>query len=127
MGKKKFIIGGIIIFLAVGYLAYAGFNSSATYYYTISELAAQENYVAGDRVRINGQVAAGSIERDAGELVMRFVITEGDDELPVYYKGVVPDVFQEGIDVVIEGFLDADGVFQADSILTKCPSKYAPE
>ncbi len=44
--------------------------------------------------------------------------------LPVVYKGVKPDTFEQGESVVAEGRLGSDGVFQASNILVKCPSKY---
>ena len=127
--RKRFLIGGLIIVLAIAYLAYTGFQSSATYYYTVSEFVAQERSTNGENVRINGQVAAGSVEQDARELILRFTIvgSEGEDSLPVVYHGVVPDTFKVGSEVVIEGHLDSAGIFQANNILTKCPSKYVPE
>ena len=127
LGKKKFIIGGIIIFLAISYLAYVGFASSAIYYYTVSELVELESTVNDNTVRVNGQVATDSIEKETGGLTLRFIVTEGGVSLPVLYQGIVPDAFTDGVDIVIEGHLDSAGVFQADNILTKCPSKYVPE
>ena len=127
LGKKKFIIGGIILFLAIGYLAYIGFAGSAVYYYTVSELLEQESPANENTVRVNGQVAADSIEKETGSLTLRFIITEGEVSLPVLYQGIVPDAFTDGIDIVMEGHLNSSGVFQANNILTKCPSKYVPE
>lgn len=124
--KRQFLIGGVIVFLAIGYLAYAGFQSSATYYYTVSELAAQKSSVNGENVRVNGRVAAGSVDQDTKERTLRFTIVDvvGEDSLPVVYRGIAPDTFKAGRDVVIEGYLNSAGVFQANTILTKCPSKY---
>lgn len=124
--QKKFLIGGIIIFLAIGYLAYTGFQSSATYYYTINELLAQKNTIQGSNVRVTGQVAKNSVQTETATLTMRFTIVDGPASLPVIYKGAAPDTFKTGIDVVIEGRLENDGVFRASTILTKCPSKYEP-
>ncbi|MEW6141748.1 MAG: cytochrome c maturation protein CcmE [Chloroflexota bacterium] len=126
MKQKKFLIGGIIIFLAIGYLAYTGFQSSATYYYTINELLAQKNTIQSSNVRVTGQVASDSVETETATLTMKFTITDGPSSLPVVYKGAVPDTFKAGIDVVVEGRLEKDGVFRASTILTKCPSKYEP-
>ena len=127
--KKKFLIGGIIIILAISYLAYTGFESSATYYYTVSELAARSSSINSDTIRVNGHVVDDSVEQDIKERTLRFTITdvEGDDSLSVVYRGIVPDTFQAGSDVVVEGYLNTEGVLQANSILTKCPSKYEPE
>jgi cytochrome c-type biogenesis protein CcmE len=59
---------------------------------------------------------------------LRFTIVdlEGDENLPVVYQGVVPDTFRVGNEVVIEGQLNSDGIFQADTLMPKCPSKYEP-
>lgn len=125
--KKKFLIGGIIVVLAIGYLAYGGFMSSATYYYTVGELNGLGSSIYGDSVRVSGKVAPGSIEQERAGLTMRFTIVEGEESLPVVYQGVVPDAFKVNNDVVVDGRLSSSGVFQADSILVKCPSKYVPE
>ena len=127
--KKKFFIGGLIIVLAIGYLAYTGFESSATYYYTVSELTGQGGIADGENVKVNGRVMAGSVEQDTEDRILTFIIVdvEGEKSLPVVYQGVVPDTFKTGNDVVVEGYLNSSGVFQANNILAKCPSKYVPE
>ena len=126
--KKKFLIGGIIIFLAIGYLGYMGFQSSATYYYEVNELLQQGSSVYGENVRVNGQVAPGSVEQEAQGRILRFTMTdiEGKESLPVFYQGVVPDTFKVGNEVVVEGQLNSDGIFQAYTLMPKCPSKYVP-
>lgn len=125
--KRKFLVGGIIVFIAVGYLGYMGFQSSATYYYTVSELAVQGNSIHSERVRVNGLVAPGSLEQEPGSFILKFIITEGEESLPVVYQGVVPDAFKVGNEVVVEGYLNQDGILQSNNILTKCPSKYVPK
>ena len=127
--KKRFFIGGLIIVLAIAYLGYTGFESSATYYYTVSELTGQEGIADGENVKVNGRVMAGSVEQDTEERILTFIIVdvEGEKSLPVVYQGVVPDTFKTGNDVVVEGYLNSAGVFQANNILAKCPSKYVPE
>jgi cytochrome c-type biogenesis protein CcmE len=122
--KKKFLIGGLIIILAIAYLGYAGFKNSATYYYTVSEVMDRGSSVYGERLRINGKVLADSVHTETDSLVLKFSITEGGKNLPVVYQGVTPDTFRSDSDVVVEGRLDPSGVFQATDILTKCPSKY---
>jgi len=125
--NKKFLIGGLLIIVAVSYLAYTGFESSAVYYYTVSELAEQDGAVRDTSIRVNGQVEIGSVAHNpTGSPGIEFTITEGGESLPVLYQGVVPDTFAAGREVVVEGRLDAEGIFQAHNILTKCPSKYEP-
>ena len=128
MGKKKFLIGGIILFLAIGYLGYTGFVSSATYYYEVNEFLGQSDMLVGQSIRVNGTVVPGTIEQDAGGLGIKFVIkdVELSATMPVVYRGAVPDTFKADNDVVVEGKYTAEGTFEASNILTKCASKYAP-
>ncbi len=127
--RKKFLIGGLIVFLAIGYLGYMGFQGSATYYYTASEIIEQGNSIYGENVRVNGQIVPGSVEQESAGRILRFTIidVDGEESIPVVYQGVVPDTFKVGNEVVIEGQLNSDGIFQANTILVKCPSKYVPE
>lgn len=127
--KKRFLIGGVIVFLAIGYLGFIGFQNAATYYYEVSELLEQGSPIYGENVRVSGQVAPGSVEQESAGRILRFTIadSEGKESLLVVYKGVVPDTFKVDNEVVAEGYLNSDGIFQANTILTKCPSRYVPE
>jgi cytochrome c-type biogenesis protein CcmE len=127
--KKRFLVGGIILLLAAGYLGYTGFMSGATYYYTTSELIEQGSSIYGETVRVNGQVVPGSVEQAAQGTILRFTIIdiESEGSLSVVYQGVVPDTFKVGNEVVVEGRLNSDGIFQANTLMPKCPSKYTPE
>ena len=58
---------------------------------------------------------------------LRFIMTDGQQDLPVSYVGVVPDSFKAGGQTVVEGKLDPEGTFQATTLLAKCPSKYEPD
>ncbi len=128
MGKRKFLIGGIILFIAIGYLGYTGFVSSATYYYEVGELLGQSDLLLGQSVRVNGTVVPGSIEQETQGLALKFIIKDVElaATLPVVYHGAVPDTFKAGNDVVVEGKYTAEGTFEATTILTKCASKYIP-
>jgi cytochrome c-type biogenesis protein CcmE len=125
--RKRFLIGGVIVILAIAYLGYMGFQSSATYYYTVSELIEQGSSVYDENVRVNGTVSPGSVEQEAGGRNLKFAIAEGTENLSVVYRGIVPDSFKVASEVVIEGYLDSSGIFQANTILTKCPSRYVPK
>ncbi len=127
--KKKFLIAGIIVFLAVGYLGFMGFQSAATYYYEVSELLEQGSSIYGENVRVNGNVVPDSVEQEAQGTILRFTMIdiEGEESLPVVFQGVAPDTFKEGAEVIAEGQLKSDGIFQANTILAKCPSRYVPE
>lgn len=125
--QKKFIIGGILIVAALASLLYTGFREGAVYYYTIAELKENSSSLTGKDIRVAGNVADGSIEWEAESLTLRFTMSDEEDSLPVVYKGIIPDNFEGGREVVVYGKYDQDGIFSADSILTKCPSKYVPQ
>ncbi|MFC1989876.1 cytochrome c maturation protein CcmE [Chloroflexota bacterium] len=125
--QKKFLIGGIIVFLAIGYLAFIGFQGAATYYYTVSELMEQGDSAYGENVRVNGRIVPGSVEQDTAEGVLKFTITDEEGSLPVLYRGIVPDAFKADNIVIIEGYMHSAGIFQAHTLMVKCPSKYIPK
>ncbi len=126
--KKKFLIGGIIVGVAVGYLGYNAFMGAATYYYGVGELLEQGSSVYDETVRVNGRVDSLSLEKESTRAVLRFTLIdlEGEQSLPAVYQGVVPDTFKIGNEVVIEGHLNSQGTFLADTLVSKCASKYEP-
>jgi cytochrome c-type biogenesis protein CcmE len=127
LGKKKFIIGAVIIVAAIVVLAMNAFGDGATYYLTTGELAAQGEDAVGQSVRVAGGIAPGTIVIEQSTRTLKFDVQDEGGQIPVIYKGTVPDTFQEGNDVVVEGKLGEDGVFEAKTIVVKCPSKYEPE
>lgn len=127
--KVKFIVGGSIIITAIAYLAYAGMRDTNVliYYNTPTELLAKGEAAYNKGIRISGRIEDGSISWDANKLDLNFRITDGKHTIPVTYHGIVPDTFKYGVDVVIEGKLNADKSFKATELLAKCPSKYEAE
>ena len=126
-GKFKFLIGGLLILGAIAYVTLSSFQANVIYYLTLKELNAQRASVVGQPIRVNAPLDKSSIQFDDKSLTLRFVLRDGDLSLPVVYKGVVPDTMGQGESVVVEGRLGADSIFQASTILVKCPSKYESE
>ena len=116
-----FIIAGLAIAAAVAYLVIANTGASAEYYMTISQLRACSSCSA-QTVRVAG-IVAPNVARNDKTQVVKFTITDTGGTLPVTYNGIIPDIFRPGIQVVVEGHL-ANGVFQAQNLLAKCPSKF---
>ena len=125
--KKRYIIGGVILVAAVGYLLYMALGSSAIYYVTVSELLDDGSNAYDTNIRVTGKVVDGSIAWNAEELELGFAVVEGGASLPVIYEGTRPGSFKAGADVVVEGRYHPDRIFRATSILLRCPSKYLPE
>jgi cytochrome c-type biogenesis protein CcmE len=113
-----FVIGG-----GLGYFIFQAMQSSWSYYYSVDEFNASDS-AKGQSLRIAGKVRPGSVVRDLQAMNLSFTLAGAKSEVPVIYKGTVPDNFTEDIDVVVEGHLDVDGVFKADMLLTRCESKY---
>jgi len=113
------VIAGAALFLVVTAL-----QNSAVYYLTVSELQAGGASLIDQPVRVAGNVVPGSIQRDPTSLVVHFEAEDGSGRLPVTYRGVLPDIFGDGVEVVVEGKYSADGRFAAGTLLAKCPSKF---
>jgi cytochrome c-type biogenesis protein CcmE len=126
-GRRALIFAGgtVLIVLSLAYLVYGGIQQGATYWVTVGELR-QGAQSLPSRVRLGGTVAAGTVRWDTAHRHLVFVITDGANALPVRYSGVVPDIFAEGRQVVVEGGLSRDGAFDATTLLAKCPTKYNP-
>jgi cytochrome c-type biogenesis protein CcmE len=122
--QRRFIFGGLLLLAGLAYLTLTVTRASAVYYLTVSELYAKGGAAAERPVRVSAIVDAGSIQRDSATFETRFTASDEGGRLPVVYHGTVPDIFQPGIQVVVEGKLRPDGVFAADSLLTKCPAHF---
>ncbi len=110
--------------LIVGLILYA-LRQNINLFYTPSELT-QANLPATVQIRLGGMVKAGSIKyADNSELQVSFIVTDFNLELPVVYKGVLPDLFKEGQGVVALGKFKAN-VFYANQILAKHDENYMP-
>lgn len=127
--NRRFIVGATIIVAAVSYLVYTGIRETSVYYLTIDELLQRREAVAGEGLRVAGRVGASSMKWNASTLDLQFRLTnfEDKDGVPVSYNGVLPDMFAEGRDVIVEGTYARDGSFHARTLLTACPSKYKAE
>jgi cytochrome c-type biogenesis protein CcmE len=112
--------------LAVGALAWLAVNTfqeSIVYYHTPSEIDAG---VGEGRFRLAGVVVDDSLHRDAAG-TLHFEVTDGEATVVVRFEGRVPDALEGGAEAVAEGRLGADGVFAADTVLTRCASKFEAE
>ncbi len=125
--KKKYIISGVAICVALGILIFAGLNSCSVYYYTVSEIIEKGEDKYGDNVRVSGNVVGNSVEWDAQQSELRFAIADESSSLPVIYEGTMPHTFAENKEIVVEGEYTADGIFYADELVMKCTSKYESE
>ena len=127
--KAKFGIGVAIILVTLSCLAYVGAQQSKTYYHTISEIPTLNGSALHQRLRVGGDVKNGSIQHYSGRV--DFVLVEQGKALTVSYVGTdpLPDTFKDGAQCLVEGKVQPDGRFVAETVQAKCASKYeaAPE
>ena len=130
--RSKFLLGGLVILGTASYLMASSIRETAVYYLTPGELSAKTVadptfYETG--VKVGARVVPGSIRRAAGGRETSFAMTDGAKTYNVVYRGITPDTFTDGVDVVVEGRLGRDGTFRATTLLAKCASRYenAPE
>lgn len=130
MGRRtKFTLGIALIALSVAVLVYTAVDQTKMYMVTVSEYLGARTAYSGTTVRIAGRVQENSMDWNADTRVLRFTlddITE-DGSVDVHFTGLLPDMFSEGRDVIVEGPYSDGDVFYADAVLTSCPSKYEPE
>jgi cytochrome c-type biogenesis protein CcmE len=123
--RRLALIGGSLAVLGfAAVLALSALRDSIVFFNSPTDVA-DKQIAPGVRIRVGGLVKPGSLARGENALV-RFAITDGNREIAVAYRGIVPDLFREGQGVVAEGKLDAAGVFAADTILAKHDENYMP-
>lgn len=112
---------------ALAYISFSDMEESMVYYWSPTELMAQADKY-NHTVRLGGQVEPESIVWDKEAQTVQFVVTDGENTLPVFSQGNPPQMFRSNIGVVVEGQLKEDGVFHTSKILVKHSNEYkAPE
>lgn len=123
-GKTKFLAGGLIIAAAVIYLIYSSARDTLIYYYTTSEVVQKVPEIYNERIRLGGDIVPGSLNWDGRSTRVELLVTDQKEKIKLVYQGVVPDNIKNATEVVAEGRYLPAGMFQADNLLVKCPSKY---
>ena len=127
MRRWKYLLAGFLVVPALGFLLYRGFSGAATYYYTLPEFYAKAQSLEDSRIRVSGKVGPQPVKWDARSRTTSFTLVEDSLSLPVVYKGSVPDAFQVGGEVVVEGKYRPGDPFEADQLVAKCPTRYVPK
>ncbi len=126
--RKRRLIAVLLILAGVGVasaIAFYSLQQNMLYFQSPSELANQP-IPAGRQFRLGGLVKPGSLQRQGESLAIRFVVTDGPEEVVVEYVGILPDLFREGQGVIARGALDESGMFAATEVLAKHDENYMP-
>ncbi len=147
--RMKFIIGGLLIIAAVVYLIISSTRASAQYFLTVEELNQKGAEARGRELRISGAVIGDTIQYDPETLTLKFTVAHipGDNNeieaqgglgevlhqavvdtsrprLEVIYRDVKPVLLRNEAQAIMTGRLGEDGIFYAEELLLKCPTKY---
>jgi len=143
--QRRFLLGGLAIFLALVSLSLVSFYQNRELYLEVDQLLAPDTglpsevvhaaelqpaadaalgQAIGPRIQLRGLIDKGRVDRGSDGLQIRFWIYGQAGGLPVHYRGVVPDTFDMAETVTVSGQMTSSGVFQADQLLVQCPSKY---
>lgn len=151
-GRSKFIIGGLLIVAAVVYLIVSATQAAAQYYLTIDEMLSRTTELQGRSLKLAGAVDGETISYDSSTLTLRFTMANVPADtkqieaggglakvlydalrdptasrLDVVYVGPKPDLLRHEAQAIVTGSLGEDGVFYADELLLKCPTRYEEE
>ena len=111
---------------ALALLISGGLSENVVYFLTPGELEARGAEVYGQPVRLGGQVKPGSVEWNARDTDLRFVLQDDGSEVRVRSRSAPPAMFQEGTGVVVEGSYGPEGVFTSDRVMVKHSNEYSP-
>ena len=123
--RRLILIGSSLGVLAIAVaLVLSSLRDSIVFFNSPTDIA-ESKAAPGKRVRLGGLVKMGSVER-GDNLQIHFKVTDGNKDIPVNFRGIVPDLFREGQGVVAEGHIEAGGTFIADTVLAKHDENYMP-
>ena len=149
MQFNKFVFGGVLILGAVVFLIWSSTKATQEYFLTVDELNAKGSSVVDKNLRVSGAVIGDTIQYDAQSLTLTFEVahvpgdnseleTEGGlaialheavidpsrSRMKVVYVGPKPDLLRNEAQAIMTGHLGKDGMFYAEELLLKCPTRY---
>ncbi len=100
-------------------------SNNTIYYFTTTEATTKLNVGNSERIKLGGFVENDSIEKKM-DGITSFFITDGNEKIEINFDGFVPELFQEEMGVILDGFFK-DGVFYSDDMLVKHDNEYISE
>ncbi len=123
--SKGMIIGvGVVITAALAFLAWGGVGQNLVYYWSPTEMQAAGTKAVGATIRLGGLVAPGTISRSPDGKTLTFLVTDGTNTVNVATTAIPPQMFREGIGVVVEGTANPDGSFASKRLMVKHDEQY---
>lgn len=127
MSRHWGTLGGALLVLGLlSYLTVTGLGDNLVYFVTPTELSTQGEAAIGKPYRLAGAVQQGSVEWEPETLRLAFALVDDQESVVVVSTGAPPQMFHEGIAVVVEGQMSEEGVFEAHNLMVKHSNEYAP-
>lgn len=125
--NQRLVLAGLAVaaIIVAALLALSALKDQAAFFYAPSDVR-RDGLPLGRAVRLGGLVQPRSLTRAADGVTLRFVVTDGQAQVPATFRGIVPDLFREGSGVIAEGRFNPDGSFAADNILARHDENYRP-
>ena len=123
--RWAFVAAGILI-ATFAWLLYGGLDKNIVFFLTPKELLAKGAAAYDVPVRLGGQVKPASVKWNEKALDLQFVVTDGMGQITVHTSGAPPQMFRDGMGVVVEGRYGHNGVFQATNLMVKHSNEYRP-
>ncbi len=120
------VVALLVVFGTLGYLSTQSMSEDLVYYWSPTELVDKGDAAIGATVRLGGMVEQESVDWRPQEQHLSFRITDGEESVQVAGKGAPPQMFREGIGVVVEGKMEGDGVFHTTTVMIKHSNEYQP-
>jgi cytochrome c-type biogenesis protein CcmE len=121
---KWFALGALAVAgTAFAFITVGGIGDNLVYYWGPSELVAAGDKAIGATIRLGGQVTKGSIQGASGS-ELRFAVSDGKATVNVRTRSVPPQMFREGIGVVVEGTMKRDGHFESQRLMVSHGNEY---
>src|SRR5689334_21399916 len=124
--RRGAIAAVAVIVAAFGYLLYGGLDKNVVYFLTPKELLAKGARAVDVPVRLGGQVKPGSVKWNDVSRDLSFTVTDGASDILVHSKGAPPQMFRDGMGVVVEGRYHPDGIFNSTNLIVKHSNEYRP-
>jgi cytochrome c-type biogenesis protein CcmE len=120
----KLAIAGAVVTGVTAYMAYLGAEASWQYYVTVDECLANASDLQGNRIRVSGKIAGGTLRIAPDRTEVAFSLESANGKLDVICLCPPPDNLTDGKDVVVEGHLEEGELLRGEKVLTRCASKY---
>ncbi len=117
------VAGGALAVISAG-----GIGENLVYYWTPSQVHENADKAVGATIRLGGVVQKGSVDWQPDSQSLSFTVGDGVEDtqtpLVVHAQSAPPQMFREGIGVVVEGTMTKDGTFRADKVMVKHSNEY---